>query len=58
MLLLQLADPPLTIPAVGGLIAAVFLVHGLAALIGSRGRHLSWPVFLAIAALAWWATRP
>ena len=31
---------------------------GLAALIGSRGRHLSWPVFLAIAALAWWATRP
>lgn len=35
------------------LIAAVFGVSGLAALLGSRGRHLSWVVFFAIAAFVW-----
>ncbi len=35
------------------LIAAVFGISGMAALLGSRGRHLSWIVFLAIAALVW-----
>jgi hypothetical protein len=35
------------------LIAAVFGISGVAALLGSRGRHLSWIVFLAIAALVW-----
>jgi hypothetical protein len=34
-------------------IAAVFGLSGVAALLGSRGRHLSWVVFLAIAALVW-----
>lgn len=33
-------------------VAGVFGVSGLAALVGSRGRHLSWVVFLAIALLA------
>jgi hypothetical protein len=33
--------------------AATFAISGLAALAGSRGRHLAWIVFLAIAALAW-----
>ena len=32
-------------------IASVFLVSGLIALIGSRGRHLSWVVFFLVAAL-------
>lgn len=32
-------------------IALVFLVHGLVALVFSRGRHLSWIVFWAIATL-------
>jgi hypothetical protein len=35
------------------LIAGVFGISGLAALVGSRGRHLSWVVFLVIAALVW-----
>jgi hypothetical protein len=35
------------------LIAAVFGFSGLAALLGSRGRHLSWVVFFAIAVLVW-----
>jgi hypothetical protein len=33
--------------------AATFATSGLAALAGSRGRHLSWIAFFAIAALAW-----
>jgi hypothetical protein len=33
-------------------IAVMFGITGLIVLIGSRGRHLSWPVFLAIAALS------
>lgn len=38
-----------------GVVAATFLVTGLVALVASRGRHLSWLVFLAVAALAWLA---
>ena len=35
------------------LIAAIFGLSGVAALLGSKGRHLSWIVFFAIAALVW-----
>ena len=35
------------------IIAAACALSGVVALIGSRGRHLSWIVFFAIAALAW-----
>jgi hypothetical protein len=41
-------------PMVARVVAVTFLVSGVAALIGSRGRHLSWIVFLAVAALAWY----
>ena len=34
-------------------IALAFAASGVAALVGSRGRHYSWIVFGAIAALAW-----
>ncbi len=43
--------------AVGAVIAATFAVTALVALVGSRGRHLSWPVFLAIAVAAWISTQ-
>jgi hypothetical protein len=36
-----------------GVIAVTFLVSGVIALVGSRGRHLSWVVFLLIAGLVW-----
>ena len=36
-----------------GIIAATFGMSGLIALGASRGRHLSWIVFLSIAALVW-----
>jgi hypothetical protein len=37
----------------GQVIAATFALSGILALVGSRGRHLSWVVFFAIAALVW-----
>ena len=43
--------------AVATVIAFVFAVTGVAAMVGSRGRHLSWVVFLAIAALVWFGSR-
>lgn len=33
-------------------IAATFVISGLLTLISSRGRHLAWPVFLAIGVLS------
>ena len=42
--------------AVGLVIGATFLAHFAIALIASRGRHLSWPVFLAIGVLTLYAT--
>lgn len=37
--------------SVGWILAVTFLIHGLVALLGSRGRHLSWIVFFAISGL-------
>lgn len=36
-------------------IALTFAVSAVVAAVASHGRHLSWPVFLAIAALSWLA---
>ena len=36
-------------------VAATFLVTAAIAGLASRGRHLSWPVFLAVAVLTWLA---
>lgn len=41
----------------GLLLAGTFATSGVVALIGSRGRHLSWIVFGAIALLTWLGTR-
>ncbi len=54
-ILVLLAHPPMTPRGVGAVIAATFLLHGAVALVGSRGKHLSWVVFLAIAALVVYA---
>lgn len=45
-------------PSVAGrtlalVVSATFGLTGFVALVGSRGRHLSWIVFFAIAALVW-----
>ena len=36
-------------------IAFTMAVTAAAILVASRGRHMAWPVFLAIAILSWWA---
>jgi hypothetical protein len=53
--LLILASYPLDASAriLSRVIAATFLVSAVVALVGSRGRHLSWVVFLLIAGLVW-----
>ena len=57
-LLLALALPGGAAPRVHGrVIGATFAVSGLVALVGSRGRHLSWIVFFSIAALTFWSSR-
>ena len=55
-LLLQLPFAP-TMPRIANTVAATFLVTALITAIGSRGRHLAWIVFLAIAAACWLAVR-
>jgi hypothetical protein len=55
--LVVLANPPASSGALGLVVGCTFLAHGVVALAGSRGRHLSWPVFLAIGILAIYATR-
>ena len=54
-LLFTLASVPLDASAriLSSAIAVTFLISGIVALIGSRGRHLSWIVFLTIAGLVW-----
>ena len=55
-ILIHLAHPPLTPGILGLIIGVTFIVHAVIALIGSRGKHLSWPIFLAIGVLAIYAT--
>ena len=38
-------------------VAIIALASAVVAAVGSRGRHLSWVVFLAIGGLAWWGGR-
>lgn len=56
-ILVQLAHPPVTARSIGMATGLTFLAHGAIAMGGSRGKHLSWVVFLAIGALAIYATR-
>lgn len=55
--LVLLAHPPVTTNAIGLVIGCTFLAHFVIALVGSRGKHLSWPVFLAIGIIIIYATR-
>lgn len=52
-----LAHPPAASSAIGLVIGCTFLVHFAIVLVGSRVRHLSWPVFLAIGLIVIYATR-
>jgi hypothetical protein len=56
-LLVLLAHPPATARAIGLVVGGTFLVHFAIVVVASRGRHLSWAVFLAIGTLILFATR-
>lgn len=56
-ILLLLAHPPITSSTLGLIIGGTFLVHFAIALVGSRGKHLSWLVFFIVGILVIYATR-
>ena len=56
-ILFLIAHGRLSAHAAGIVIACTFLAHGAIALVGSRARHLSWIVFLAVALLTLLAVR-
>ena len=47
-LILHLSSNTLNEKVVGNIVAGTFFIHFLIALIGSKGRHFSWPVFFII----------
>jgi hypothetical protein len=51
----MLANPPLRPQTLCMTLGGVFIAHGVLALGGSKGKHLSWIVFLAIGFLALFA---
>lgn len=55
--LLLMAMGRATTQSLGLVIGGTFLIHGVAALVGSRGKHLSWPLFLTVGLLALLSTR-
>ena len=57
VILVVLANTSVTTSIIGLVIGCTFLVHFAIALVGARGKHLSWPIFLAIGILAIYATR-
>lgn len=52
-----LAGPSFSPSSVGLVIGCTFLVHFAIALLGSKGKHLSWIIFLAISVITIYATQ-
>jgi hypothetical protein len=48
LILLHLAAGQITKQVIGNIVGTTFFIHFLVALIASKGKHLSWPVFLVI----------
>jgi hypothetical protein len=57
-LLVLMSRGPIEAPNVARVIGITLIATGLVALVGSRGRHLSWPIFLAIGGIALMAATP
>jgi len=55
-ILLHLAQSETANGSVGNIIGVTFLIHFVVALLGSKGRHLSWAVFLVIGLTAIYAS--
>ena len=57
LLTVQALSPASSWGPQGQVISATFALSGVVALVASRGRHLSWVAFFAIAALVWLGLR-
>ena len=55
LLLVLRSSPAASVRAQGQVLTVTFALSGLVALVGSRGRHPSWIVFLVVAGLVWLA---
>ncbi|MFT5225854.1 MAG: hypothetical protein ACI8XX_001606 [Polaribacter sp.] len=55
-ILVTLANPDTELSTVGTIVGLTFLVHFLVAIVGSKGRHLSWLIFLIVGILSIYAT--
>lgn len=55
-LLILMAHPPLNLKSVATVIGFTFIAHFVVAVVGTRGRHLSWIVFLVIGISAFLVT--
>lgn len=55
--LVAAAHPPVSAQTLGAIVGGTFLLHAVVSFGGSRGRHYSWVVFLAIGAITIFATR-
>lgn len=53
-LFFAMARAPLTSSLASSILGVVFLVTALAVFVASRGRHLAWPVFVAISVIAFY----
>ena len=56
VVILMASQGEVTRSALAAVISITFGLSGVVALVGSRGRHLSWVVFFAIAALVWFGS--
>ena len=54
-ILTLLAQPPVSDRKISLILGITFLVTAIAVLVGSKGKHLGWPLFLAIALVALYA---
>jgi hypothetical protein len=51
-ILVLMGNPPMTSHAVGLVIGITFWCTSAAIFVGSRGKHLAWPIFLVIGVIA------
>ena len=56
LILIYLAAGEISKQIVGNIVGATFLIHFLVALIASKGKHLSWVVFLVISIASLYAS--
>jgi hypothetical protein len=54
-ILALLARPPVSVHSISLIVGITFLITSATVLVGSRGKHLAWPLFLIIAIVALYA---